>query len=88
LATGLNPTLRAVLDPFIEFYRPLPPLAYLPLVIIWCGIGETSKILLAAPTAAGSRGRSRSSARRTPEPPPASATPSPAASPATAGASW
>jgi taurine transport system permease protein len=35
-------TLRAVLDPFIEFYRPLPPLAYLPLVIIWFGIGETS----------------------------------------------
>lgn len=46
LATGLSPTLRAVLDPFIEFYRPLPPLAYLPLVIIWFGIGETSKILL------------------------------------------
>lgn len=46
IATGLNPTLRAALDPFIEFYRPLPPLAYLPLVIIWFGIGETSKILL------------------------------------------
>jgi len=46
LATGLSPTLRAALDPFIEFYRPLPPLAYLPLVIIWFGIGETSKILL------------------------------------------
>ncbi|AWN53216.1 ABC transporter permease subunit [Methylobacterium sp. 17Sr1-1] len=46
LATGLNPTLRAALDPVIEFYRPLPPLAYLPLVIIWFGIGETSKILL------------------------------------------
>ncbi|GJD63872.1 ABC transporter permease subunit [Methylobacterium frigidaeris] len=46
LATGLNSTLRAALDPFIEFYRPLPPLAYLPLVIIWFGIGETSKILL------------------------------------------
>lgn len=46
LATGLSPTLRAILDPFIEFYRPLPPLAYLPLVIIWFGIGETSKILL------------------------------------------
>ncbi|KMO20024.1 ABC transporter permease subunit [Methylobacterium platani] len=46
LATGLNRTLRAVLDPFIEFYRPLPPLAYLPLVVIWFGIGETSKILL------------------------------------------
>lgn len=46
LAMGLNPAIRAVLDPFIEFYRPLPPLAYLPLVIIWFGIGETSKILL------------------------------------------
>ncbi|SFV16400.1 taurine transport system permease protein [Methylobacterium sp. 174MFSha1.1] len=46
LATGLNPALRAAFDPFIEFYRPLPPLAYLPLVIIWFGIGETSKILL------------------------------------------
>lgn len=46
LAMGLNPAIRAMLDPFIEFYRPLPPLAYLPLVIIWFGIGETSKILL------------------------------------------
>ncbi len=46
IATGLSPMLRAVFDPFIEFYRPLPPLAYLPLVIIWFGIGETSKILL------------------------------------------
>lgn len=46
LAMGLVPWIRAMLDPFIEFYRPLPPLAYLPLVIIWFGIGETSKILL------------------------------------------
>lgn len=46
LAMGLSPAVRAMLDPFIEFYRPLPPLAYLPLVIIWFGIGEISKILL------------------------------------------
>ena len=46
LAMGLSPAIRSMLDPFIEFYRPLPPLAYLPLVIIWFGIGETSKILL------------------------------------------
>jgi len=46
LAMGLSPAIRAIMDPFIEFYRPLPPLAYLPLVIIWFGIGETSKILL------------------------------------------
>ena len=30
----------------IEFYRPLPPLAYLPLMIIWFGIGELAKMLL------------------------------------------
>ncbi|WP_117193162.1 ABC transporter permease subunit [Rhizobium terrae] len=46
LSMGLSPAIRAMLDPFIEFYRPLPPLAYLPLVIIWFGIGETSKVLL------------------------------------------
>lgn len=37
---------RGILDPLIEFIRPLPPLAYLPLIIIWCGIGEPSKILV------------------------------------------
>jgi taurine transport system permease protein len=46
LAMGISPAIRAMFDPFIEFYRPLPPLAYLPLVIIWFGIGETSKVLL------------------------------------------
>ena len=30
----------------LEFYRPIPPLAYLPLVIIWFGIGEFAKILV------------------------------------------
>lgn len=43
---GLNDTLRGILDPLIELYRPVPPLAYLPLMVIWFGIGETSKILL------------------------------------------
>ncbi|MEX3953228.1 taurine ABC transporter permease TauC [Paraburkholderia sp. EG287B] len=37
---------RGVLDPIIEFYRPVPPLAYLPLMVIWFGIGELSKVLL------------------------------------------
>jgi taurine transport system permease protein len=43
---GVSRTLRGVFDPIIEFYRPLPPLAYLPLVIIWFGIEETSKVVL------------------------------------------
>jgi taurine transport system permease protein len=46
LAMGLHPRVRAVLDPLIEFYRPIPPLAYLPLVVIWFGIDELSKVLL------------------------------------------
>jgi len=46
IAMGLSPTIRGILDPIIELYRPVPPLAYLPLMVIWFGIGETSKILL------------------------------------------
>ncbi|TQD67604.1 ABC transporter permease subunit, partial [Yersinia pestis] len=46
IAMGLNSNVRGVLDPLIEIYRPVPPLAYLPLMVIWFGIGETSKILL------------------------------------------
>ncbi|WP_019211688.1 taurine ABC transporter permease TauC [Yersinia massiliensis] len=46
IAMGINNRLRAILDPLIEIYRPIPPLAYLPLIVIWFGIGETSKILL------------------------------------------
>jgi len=43
---GLNRVAKAVVDPLIDFYRPVPPLAYLPLIVIWFGIGEVSKILL------------------------------------------
>ncbi len=43
---GLNRWAKGVLDAPIEFYWPLPPLSYLPLMIIWLGIGETSKITL------------------------------------------
>lgn len=43
---GLNKWTRAVLDPLVELLRPIPPLAYLPLLVIWFGIGETTKVLL------------------------------------------
>ncbi|GAC1343745.1 MAG: taurine ABC transporter permease TauC [Acetobacteraceae bacterium] len=46
LAMGTIPTLDAICAPFIEFLRPLPQLAYLVLLIVWLGIGETSKITL------------------------------------------
>ena len=46
LLMGLNRWAKGVLDTPIEFYWPLPPLAYLPLMVIWLGIGEASKITL------------------------------------------
>ncbi len=48
LAIGTSRLGRGILDPIVEFLRPLPPLAYLPLVIIWVGIGEASKITVIA----------------------------------------
>jgi taurine transport system permease protein len=46
IAMGVSRIARGLFDPPIEFYRPLPPLAYLPLMIIWFGIGEFAKIML------------------------------------------
>ncbi len=43
---GMNESVKAVLDPPIEITRPMPKLALLPLLIIWFGIGEVSKILI------------------------------------------
>ena len=45
-AMGLSNWFRGWLDPIVEFMRPVPPLALIPLVIIWAGIGETGKIIL------------------------------------------
>jgi taurine transport system permease protein len=46
LLMGLNRWARGILSVPIDIYWGLPPLAYLPLLIIWLGIGESSKILL------------------------------------------
>ncbi|MEC5397436.1 taurine ABC transporter permease TauC [Uliginosibacterium sp. H1] len=46
IAIGLSRVARGIFDPLIELYRPIPPLAYLPLIVIWFGIGELSKVLL------------------------------------------
>ena len=67
IAMGMSPWVRGVFDPPIEFYRPIPPLAYLPLMIIWFGIDETSKVLLIflsvfAPVALGARAGVKSAA--------------------------
>ncbi len=46
LAIGYSSRVQAIFDPLIEFYRPLPPLAYYTLLVIWLGIENESKIAL------------------------------------------
>ncbi len=43
---GFSKPIRAAFDPIIEFYRPLPPLAYYTLLVLWLGIENPSKIAL------------------------------------------
>lgn len=43
---GASRDARALLNPLIEFYRPLPPLGLYTLLVMWLGIGETSKLSL------------------------------------------
>jgi ABC-type nitrate/sulfonate/bicarbonate transport system permease component len=38
--------MRHLVDPVIEILRPLPPLAFIPLFIVWLGIGEMPKEVL------------------------------------------
>ena len=45
-AMGLTNWSRGWFDPIVEFMRPVPPLALIPLMIIWFGIGELSKVIL------------------------------------------
>ncbi len=45
-AMGLSSTARGLFDPIVEFMRPIPPLALIPLIILWFGIDETAKIFL------------------------------------------
>lgn len=50
ILVGLSTPLRLVLEPVIEFVRPIPPLAFLPMFLVWFGLGETSKVAFIAYT--------------------------------------
>lgn len=51
LAIGLNQFLDRLLSPIIGFLRPIPALAWIPIVVIWLGIGEQSKVFVIFMTA-------------------------------------
>lgn len=46
LMMGISPLLSAILNPFVQFLRPLPKIALIPLAVVWLGIGEASKFFL------------------------------------------
>lgn len=46
LLSGYSDRVRAVFEPIIAFIRPLPPLGYYTIIILWMGIGDNSKIFL------------------------------------------
>ena len=46
LAMGSSQFVRAFMDPYVEFFRFIPPIAFVTLAVIWFGLGETSKIVL------------------------------------------
>jgi len=43
---GLSTHVQRLTDLIIQIVKPIPPIAWIPLVILWMGIGETSKVFL------------------------------------------
>lgn len=43
---GWYPTARALLEPYVQFFRTIPPLALIPLAIVLMGIGEVPKVFV------------------------------------------
>jgi ABC-type nitrate/sulfonate/bicarbonate transport system permease component len=47
---GMSKLVRFFIEPIIEFLRPIPPLAFLPMFLVWFGLGEVSKVAFIAYT--------------------------------------
>ncbi len=46
LLIGWVPMLRRAVEPYVQFFRFVPPIAFVTLAVIWLGLGEASKISL------------------------------------------
>ena len=46
LAMGWSRLVEAVFSPLFRIIRPIPPIAWIPISIIWIGLGEDAKIFL------------------------------------------
>lgn len=43
---GWNKTLKAIFGSIFDLFRPIPPIAWIPIIIMWFGIGEFPKIVI------------------------------------------
>ena len=46
LAMGASRTVEAFVKPILQLLRPIPPLAWIPLAIVWLGLGDAAKIMV------------------------------------------
>jgi ABC-type nitrate/sulfonate/bicarbonate transport system permease component len=46
IVMGYFAIVRRLLDPYVEFFRFIPPIAFVTLAVIWLGPGEASKVAL------------------------------------------
>jgi len=46
VVVGQSPTVRATLEPVLEFFRAIPPPVLVPILILFAGIGDTMKVLV------------------------------------------
>jgi NitT/TauT family transport system permease protein/taurine transport system permease protein len=46
LAMGWSARVEALLNPAFLLVRPIPPLAWIPLAIVWLGLGDAAKVLV------------------------------------------
>jgi ABC-type nitrate/sulfonate/bicarbonate transport system permease component len=46
LFMALNPYIDAIVKPVFDIFKPMPPIAWISIAILWFGIGEESKIFI------------------------------------------
>lgn len=46
LAMGASRTVEALVNPVFLLIRPVPPLAWIPLAIVWLGLGDAAKMMV------------------------------------------
>jgi NitT/TauT family transport system permease protein len=48
LLMGASPRIYALMNPLVQILRPIPPIAYIPLAIVWFGLGNPPSVFLIA----------------------------------------